>query len=201
MKPPPEEKLLKLIRGHPARAAAPGLAPGAEAASPALPRSRPLSRVSWLAWAIGGLSLAVLIELGGLLIEATRPSVVIRAPMLPVEGAAAEPVAAAASAAPLEEIPSLAASAAGAVFAASGGSSPSAPRAPQSATLKQLAARLTLMGIVSGEPSQAIIEDAETHKTYFAIVGQAVADGAIVDQVLDGRVILDVDGEKLDLAL
>jgi len=60
---------------------------------------------------------------------------------------------------------------------------------------------LTLMGIVSGNPAQAIIEDAETKKTYFVTPGQMVVDGAVLERVLDNRVVLDLNGEKIDLTL
>lgn len=57
------------------------------------------------------------------------------------------------------------------------------------------------MGIVSGNPGQAIIEDSQTKKTHFVTVGQVVVEGAVVEQVLDHHVILDLDGEKIDLTL
>ena len=57
------------------------------------------------------------------------------------------------------------------------------------------------MGIVAGEPAQAIIEDTQTNKTYFVTAGQAVVEGAVLDKVLDNRVILDLDGEKIELSL
>jgi len=107
---------------------------------------------------------------------------------------------------PLADMPSLAASAARPLFqsAAAGASapgvSPTAGAGP-SDVAKALASRLTLMGIVSGEPPQVVIEDAETKKTYFVTIGQAVVEGAVVEQVLENRVILDLGGEKIDLSL
>ena len=64
-----------------------------------------------------------------------------------------------------------------------------------------LSSRLTLMGIVSGEPAQAIIADSQTQKTYFVSVGQPVAEGAMLEQILDNRVILNYSGEKIELTL
>ena len=57
------------------------------------------------------------------------------------------------------------------------------------------------MGIVSGDPGEAVIEDAETKKTYFVTTGQAVVEGATLERVLDNRVILDLGGEKIELTL
>jgi type II secretory pathway component PulC len=64
-----------------------------------------------------------------------------------------------------------------------------------------LVTRLTLSGIVAGDPAQAIIEDTETKKTYFVTAGQPVAEGAVLDQVESNRVILDLNGEKITLSL
>ena len=57
------------------------------------------------------------------------------------------------------------------------------------------------MGIVAGDSPQAIIEDSETKKTFFVTAGQMVVDGAVVEQVLDHRVVLTVAGEKIELSL
>ena len=57
------------------------------------------------------------------------------------------------------------------------------------------------MGIMAGNPGQAIIEDTQTKKSYFVSPGQPVVDGAMLDQVLDNRVILDFEGEKIELSL
>jgi len=109
---------------------------------------------------------------------------------------------AAPTAAPSPQIPSLAMSASRPLFTSSAdAASSNTPRVQQSPSGKQLAAHLTLMGIVAGNPGQAIIEDDQTKKTYFVTVGQAVAEGAVVEQVLDHHVILDLDGEKIDLTL
>ena len=71
----------------------------------------------------------------------------------------------------------------------------------RSVAAKELAARLNLMGIVAGDQPQAIIEDSQTHKTYFVISGQAVSEGAVVEKVLENRVILSIDGETIELTL
>ena len=46
-----------------------------------------------------------------------------------------------------------------------------------------------------------IIEDSETKKTFFVTAGQMVIEDAVVEQVLDSRVILTVAGEKIELSL
>ena len=71
---------------------------------------------------------------------------------------------------------------------------------PPSMDAKQFAAKLTLTGIITGDPPQAILEDTETKKTYFVSPGQVV-DGAVVESVLENRVILNLQGEKVELGL
>lgn len=57
-----------------------------------------------------------------------------------------------------------------------------------------------LIGIISGEKPQAVIEDKKNQKTYFLYKGQSVNQLMITD-ILDDRVILDFEGEKLELVL
>ena len=103
----------------------------------------------------------------------------------------------------LSDLPSLASSASPTLFAS--GIEPvvekPVTKAAQSEAAKLLASRLTLMGIVSGNPSQAIIQDSQTQKTYFVTVGQSVVDDAVLEQVKDHGAILDLNGEKIELAL
>ena len=202
MKPPPEETLLRLIRGKGPRAAADSSAPAAGTATIAVSavglggraRSMPWPRV-----AIGCLGVALLIEVVGLLIEVMRPLPTVHAPVA-TPPVSSEPAHAAA---PAPEIPSLEASLSHPIFTASaaGPTAQPAARTGPSGSAKELASRLTLMGIVSGNPGEAVIEDAQTKKTYFVTTGQAVADGAILERILDNRVILDLNGEKIDLTL
>ncbi len=65
----------------------------------------------------------------------------------------------------------------------------------------KLAARLSLLGIVSGEQPQAIIEDSQTQKTYFVSEGQTVVDGAILESVNSNGVVLNFLGETIELNL
>ena len=63
-----------------------------------------------------------------------------------------------------------------------------------------MTAQLTLIGVVSGDPPQAIIEDAQNQKTSFVSAGQMVR-GFLVEEVHEDRVILNVNGKKIVLSL
>lgn len=198
VKSPPEERLLRLIRGAAKTAGRPQPA-GAAGSSPALPAAR-WRALPWPGLAIGGLGLLLGLELLTILVQALRPLPVVQAPQLPP----AAPVAAAPAAPlePLANLPSLT-DATHPVFRTSGvpAASSGATGRAASGAARGLVARLTLMGIVSGEPAQAIIEDAQTKKTYFVSVGQMVVDGAVLEDVLDNRVVLVLDGERVELSL
>jgi hypothetical protein len=146
------------------------------------------------AWSLG---LALLVEIMCLTVQAIRPLPAVAVPAVAI--APAEELGGAAK--PLDGMPSLAESASRRLFStpAAAATSSSAPAPSESAKL--LASRLTLMGIVSGDPAQAIIEDAQTKKTFFVTTGQTVIEGAVLEQVLDNRVILDLGGEKIELTL
>jgi hypothetical protein len=206
-RPPPEEKLLRLIRGKAAKPppqpdAAPDAADGVEAVvfSPEVRRDR--ARPAWSQVAMAVLGAILGMELLWLAWQAAWPLPPVEAlPAGAPEGAAAVPPPAPdAAAAAMPELPSLAAIARDALFAASSGGA-AAGFVPPSGSATLLASRLTLMGIVAGDPAQAIIEDAQTQKTYFVTAGQAVVEGAVLDQVLDNRVVLDLGGEKIELTL
>ncbi len=77
---------------------------------------------------------------------------------------------------------------------------PSAPPAP-TISASQVTARLKLMGIVPGDPIQAIFEDTQIQRTLFVRVGQVVIEGAVLDQVLEDRVTLKLEQETIELAL
>jgi hypothetical protein len=59
---------------------------------------------------------------------------------------------------------------------------------------------LSLIGIMGGERPQAIIEDKKDKKTYFLNKGQTIS-GMKVDDISQDRIILDFDGEKVELVL
>ena len=213
--PLPEEKLLKLIRGKGPRPARPGIddsragEPGASASAAAGGReapgaivgSRPASvpATSWPTLIVACLGVMVGIEFVVLVVQAVRPLPALTPPVV----AAPARMAPAPAAVPPREIPSLAESAARPLFTppAVTSEAAAAPRMAPSSSAQQLASRLTLLGIVPGDPAQAIIEDAETKKTYFVTTGQAVVEGALLDQVLENHVVLDLHGEKIDLTL
>ncbi len=208
-KPPPEEKLLQLIRAksaHPeaatAGAGATVTVAGVPMAAGVLRSDKP--RFRWPKLLTIGLSLLLAVEGAYLVIQLVQPVPTVSIPEVTVpttvEVGSASPT-------PLE-LPSLSASASHPLFAAplEATATPTVTpqpvgRTPPSDSAKGLSARLTLMGIVAGDPPQAIIEDAQTKKTFFVTPGQPVVDGAMLEQVLDNRVILDFDGEKIELSL
>ncbi|MBI3083601.1 MAG: hypothetical protein HYY90_04480 [Candidatus Omnitrophica bacterium] len=202
MKSPPEEKLLRLIRGQQERPqASPQASGGPHAATVAMSDLSPRTQgIRWVKPVVGGLVLVLAVEVAWLILEAAHPLPSVDMPV--IAKPSAESPAPPAGPSP-EEIPSLATSASRSLFTASADVSASSPtpRPRQGAASKLLASRLSLMGIVPGDPAQAIIEDSETKKTYFVTTGQAVVEGAVLEQVLDHHVILDLEGEKIDLTL
>ena len=200
LKPPPEERLLRLIRGKIGHAAGGGAASSSpHGAAPAVAiasRTRPFN---WSQGVVVALIAIVSCEVVWVVVQLVRPL-----PPVPVPAVAAVPSTAAATSTPPEAgIPSVAANAARPLFTApaSGEDELSSGRSPMSGSAKVLAGRLTLTGIVDGTIPQAIIEDTQTQKTYLVSVGQPLAEGAVLDQILDNRVILDFNGEKVELAL
>ena len=68
-------------------------------------------------------------------------------------------------------------------------------------TAKKLRTRLSLNGIVEGNPPQAIIEDAETRKTFFVTEGQDLLEGAVVEKVTGNQAIIKLGDETITLTL
>lgn len=62
------------------------------------------------------------------------------------------------------------------------------------------AGRFQVVGMITGSPSQAILEDAQTHKTYVVGAGQSVGEGIIVEAIQPHRVVLSVGGEPHELS-
>lgn len=60
--------------------------------------------------------------------------------------------------------------------------------------------KFNLVGIIAGEKPQAIIEDSQTQKTYYLYTGQSFND-VTVEEISNGRVVLDCQGEKIILVL
>jgi len=75
------------------------------------------------------------------------------------------------------------------------------PITPQTEQARSLAARLSLIGVIAGEPPQAIIEDSQTKKSFFVTAGQSLIEGLMVKEILENRVVLDLYGERIELSL
>jgi hypothetical protein len=59
---------------------------------------------------------------------------------------------------------------------------------------------INLIGIITGNDPQAIIEDKRTEKTYYVSKGQLIGD-LLVEEILDGKIILNLKGQKFELYL
>jgi hypothetical protein len=57
---------------------------------------------------------------------------------------------------------------------------------------------ITLVGIISSDPPQAVIEDKKTQKTYYLSRGQSLGD-LKVDDIQEGKVVLDYLGTEYEL--
>jgi hypothetical protein len=206
MKPPPEEKLLKLIRGRAAQPSGEAV-PAAAGADPGVVGSlsaieRPARRLRWLSVAIWGLGTVLAAEAAALVYVARQPAPDLHLPAVQ-RPARAEPDEAAPTPEPLE-LPSLAASASRPLFFSPVPEPPPTPPQQPSApnpVAGQLATRLTLMGVVAGDPAQAIIHDQQTQKTFFVSPGQPVIEGAILKAVQGHSAILELAGEQIELTL
>lgn len=73
------------------------------------------------------------------------------------------------------------------------------PSAAQAGPL-ELLSNYSLSGVVSGERPQAIIEDKKAQKTYFLNKGQYLGEFRI-DDIMEGKVIFDFNGQKFELSL
>ena len=206
---PPEERLLRLIRGKASQPAEVAVQSSARTVSSTIaapsgalghPHAAGGFGGQWQGVAIKLLAVVVACELVALLTQVFRPLPIPQVSSSTEVSVVGGPVD---SADVLTQMPSLAASATRPLFAAPVELAVTAapPKVGMSDAAKLLAARLTLMGIISGNPAQAIIEDSQTRKTYFVSAGQMVADGAVLDQVLDNRVILSLEGEKIELTM
>lgn len=64
----------------------------------------------------------------------------------------------------------------------------------------ELLSNYSLAGVVSGQSPQAIIKDKKAQKTLFLGKGQSLGEFKIHD-IMEGKVILDFKGQKLELSL
>lgn len=219
----PEEKLLRLIRGgKPAAAAGPTLiAPaGMRVADPAASAARATSLavslprgLQWPAWWITAANIAlgmlVVGELTMLAMMQFEPALalpaVLTAPLSESKKPAADAPKPDDVASELASPSSLALAAARPLFrteqstAASSSAAVKTPAANEQATA--LSQRLNLIGVIDGDPPQAIIEDTQSKRTYFVSVGQPVVEGLVVDEVQATKVILRLGDETITLSL
>lgn len=201
--PPPEEKLLKLIRSRQeprpaAGGAAPGKVPAGAGSGHRTPGERSAHvRLRWPQVAIGALSVLLMIEVVLLALQISRP---LSPPTLPaVDPSVGSEALLVVS---LADLPSLASSVSPALFVSQvEAAAKPVTKTAQSEAAKLLASRLNLMGIVSGDPAQAIIQDSQTQKTYFVAVGQTVVEDAVLQQVKEHGAVLDLNGETIELML
>ena len=204
----PEERLLRLIRGSSPSGALAG-APVAQHTQPAAavgvgPLHRGTRRWHWPTWGLTavniGFGVLVAIEAIGLigLIAAPQPAM-LHADLahLPSQPPTA---AIAGTATTTTQV------AAPTTFAVSRplfqpGSGEAAGASASAGATTAAAVRFNLIGVVAGDPPQAIIADAQTTKTYLVTPRQPVVEGWVVESIGQDRVLLDRAGEKLELAL
>ncbi len=83
------------------------------------------------------------------------------------------------------------------IFSGSSGTdSGKAPAAVSSDLIKDM----SLIGIVSGDNPQAVIEDKKSQKTYYVTKGQFIGEFKVED-IEDGKIILNYNGQKFELYL
>ena len=209
---PPEEKLLRLIRGK--GQAAKGPAPSTTVGVPGGGGSRQGRRLP-AHWLVGINVILGCVVVGEVVMwwrVTTQASPTVEATALARQHSVASPPTPATPESPASPTTSsqdpeasLTAAAARPMFRVDTTSPAVSPSAPTAQTpsdqIKALSARLSLLGIVAGDPPQAIIEDAQTKKTYFVKTGQPVVEGLVVKEVREERVVLELNGETLELSL
>jgi len=71
---------------------------------------------------------------------------------------------------------------------------------PKKASAQEIKAKFNLIGIMTGDNNQAIIEDKTLQKTLFLYKGDKVGD-CTVEDIKNNTVILDCKGEKIELSM
>jgi hypothetical protein len=145
-------------------------------------------------WVLGGV---LLVEVIGMVLMALRemPVIDVNVPVVAAPAAQAEPVT-------LSGLPSLSQGIRRVLFVP-----PPQPRVveekgDQAAKVAEaLRSKLSLKGIITGNPPQAILEDGAAGKTFFVVPGQALSDGAVVEAVTESSVTIRVDTETFMLNL
>ena len=64
----------------------------------------------------------------------------------------------------------------------------------------ELTKEINLVGIISGDDPQAIIEDRRTQKTYYVSKGQFIGDYKVED-IREGRIILEFQGKRYEIGM
>jgi Tfp pilus assembly protein PilP len=77
---------------------------------------------------------------------------------------------------------------------------PTAPPPPPKPTLAELASDLTLLGVISSGDPQAIISSKKTQKTFYVTVGQMIGEIRI-SRITENRVQLTYDNQTMELSL
>ncbi len=72
--------------------------------------------------------------------------------------------------------------------------------APRSAVNAEMIKDLNLIGIISGENPQAIIEDKKNQKTFYLSKGQSISEFKVED-IQEGKVVLSYQGQRYELYL
>ena len=67
-------------------------------------------------------------------------------------------------------------------------------------SVKEAPKNLTVLGIITGEDNQAVIEDKDAGKTFFLYKGDSIGDYKVFE-IKDNAVILDYNGEKIELKM
>ncbi|MGD0335815.1 MAG: hypothetical protein ABSB18_01760 [Candidatus Omnitrophota bacterium] len=71
---------------------------------------------------------------------------------------------------------------------------------PINAATSDMVKDIALVGIISGDNPQAVIEDKRSQKTYYLTAGQFIGE-IQVEKIMDGKIILNYRGEKFELFL
>jgi len=154
-------------------------------------------------WLLRGLQVGSIVVIGGeLLVGICGLKVRHKEPVVAVASSVADGPDPRAG---VEPAPSIAsAAAARPLFSAAFPAAGSAPTQAAPALSEQAqawAARLTMLGAMTGKIAQAVIEDTQTHKTYLVTVGQRLLESLVVEEIHDNRVVLSWRGEHVELSL
>ena len=70
----------------------------------------------------------------------------------------------------------------------------------QVVTAEDIAGTIGLVGIIAGDNPQAVLEDKKSQKTYYVTKGESF-NGFLVEEISQGKVLLDYQGKKIALSL